>query len=53
VTLREGAVRPGVGSGRSWLRFLAGFAVLGAVLLGTAALDATGRRAWASSPRCW
>jgi membrane protease YdiL (CAAX protease family) len=28
---------------RSWVRFLAGFAVLGAVLLGTSALDATGR----------
>ncbi len=27
----------------SWLRFLAGFVVLGGVLLGTAAIDATGR----------
>jgi membrane protease YdiL (CAAX protease family) len=41
--LREGAVRPAVGSGRSWLRFLAGFALLCAVLLGAAALDSTGR----------
>ncbi len=32
-----------VATARSWVRFLAGFAVLGAVLLGTSALDATGR----------
>ena len=35
--------RPAVGSLRSWLSFLAGFAVLCAVLLGTSAVDATGR----------
>ena len=37
------APRPAVGSPRSWAGFLAGFAVLCAVLLGTSALDATGR----------
>ncbi|MDF2977468.1 MAG: intrarane metalloprotease [Actinomycetospora sp.] len=41
------AVEPGgdgpVTTVRSWVRFLAGFAVLCAVLLGTSALDATGR----------
>jgi membrane protease YdiL (CAAX protease family) len=35
--------RPAV-SGRAWLGFLAGFALLCGVLLGTSALDATGRR---------
>lgn len=35
--------RPAVGSLRSWLGFLAGFAVLCGVLLATSALDATGR----------
>ena len=38
------AGRPAVGSMWSWLRFLAAFALLCAVLgLGTSALDATGR----------
>lgn len=32
-----------VATARSWVRFLAGFAVLCVVLLGTSALDATGR----------
>jgi hypothetical protein len=35
--------RPTVGSSRSWAQFLAGFALLGAVLLGTSALNSTGR----------
>jgi membrane protease YdiL (CAAX protease family) len=35
--------RPAVGSDRSWIRFLAGFAVLCVVLFGTSALDASGR----------
>ena len=35
--------RPAVGSVRSWIRFLAGFAVLCVALFGTSALDATGR----------
>jgi hypothetical protein len=34
---------PAVGSMGSWVRIVAGFAVLCAVLLGTSALDATGR----------
>lgn len=37
------AVRPAVGSGRSWLRFLTGFVLLSGVLLGVSAVDATGR----------
>jgi membrane protease YdiL (CAAX protease family) len=37
------ASRPAVGSMWSWVRFLAAFALLCAVLLGTSALDATGR----------
>ncbi|WP_252444909.1 CPBP family intramembrane glutamic endopeptidase [Pseudonocardia humida] len=37
------AERPAVGSGRSWLRFLVGFALVGGVLLGAGAVDATGR----------
>jgi membrane protease YdiL (CAAX protease family) len=37
------AVRRGVGSGRSWLRFLTGFVLLCGVLLGVGAVDATGR----------
>ena len=39
---RETNPRPAV-AGRSWLPFLAGFAVLCGVLLGTSAVDATGR----------
>lgn len=35
--------RPAIGSIRSWWGFLAGFALLCAVLLGTSALDSTGR----------
>jgi membrane protease YdiL (CAAX protease family) len=35
--------RPAVGSVRSWFSFLVGFAMLCGVLLGTSALDATGR----------
>jgi membrane protease YdiL (CAAX protease family) len=35
--------RPAVGSVRSWIRFLAGFAVLCVALFGTSALDASGR----------
>ena len=34
---------PAVGSARSWMRFLAGFVLLCGVLLGTSAVDATGR----------
>jgi membrane protease YdiL (CAAX protease family) len=43
VAERETGPRPAVGSARSWSVFLAGFAVLCAVLLGTSAVDATGR----------
>lgn len=44
MALRDGtAVDPTVGSFRSWLTFLAGFALLCSVLLNTSALDATGR----------
>jgi membrane protease YdiL (CAAX protease family) len=43
VAARASRPRPAVGSVRSWFRFLAGFAVLCAVLLGTSAVDATGR----------
>lgn len=43
MTLRERAVRSAVGSARSWLQFLAGFALIAGVLLGAGAVDATGR----------
>jgi membrane protease YdiL (CAAX protease family) len=42
VAERASRPRPVIGSARSWIRFLAGFAVLCAVLLGTSAVDATG-----------
>ncbi|MFF0905468.1 UNVERIFIED_CONTAM: hypothetical protein RF653_17500 [Kocuria sp. CPCC 205316] len=35
--------RPAIGSGRSSVQLLVGFALLGPVLLGTSALDSTGR----------
>ena len=40
-----------VRSARSWLGFLAGFARACGVLLGTSAVDATGRWVWRSWPR--
>jgi membrane protease YdiL (CAAX protease family) len=42
MTLRTAPPVPAV-AGRTWLGFLAGFAVLCGVLLGTSAIDATGR----------
>ena len=42
MTLRTAAPVPAV-AGRTWLGFLAGFTVLCGVLLGTSAIDATGR----------
>ena len=44
--------RPAV-TGRSWLPFLGGFAVLCGVLLGTSAVDATGRFGPAILARYW
>jgi len=47
MTLRHSrpttGTRPAVGSPGSWLQFLTGFALLCGVLLGTSAVDATGR----------